>query len=51
MLEGYDLGRFPLTEVLMEQRRYLDVEADFTTVLSRAYDARTAVALAFGETR
>jgi outer membrane protein TolC len=51
MLEGYDLGRFPLMEVLVEQRRYLDVEAAYTTVLSRAYDARTAVALAFGETR
>jgi cobalt-zinc-cadmium efflux system outer membrane protein len=49
MLEGYDLGRFPLSDVLAEQRRYLDVEAGYTTVLIRAYDARTAVARAFGE--
>jgi cobalt-zinc-cadmium efflux system outer membrane protein len=49
MLEAYDLGRFPLTDVLAEQRRYLDVEAGYTAVLMRAYDARTAVARAFGE--
>lgn len=49
MLEGYDLGRFPLAEVLAEQRRYLDVEAAYTAVLTRAYDTRTAVARAFGE--
>ncbi|MGH9255004.1 MAG: TolC family protein [Vicinamibacterales bacterium] len=49
MLEAYDLGRFPLSDLLAEQRRYLDVEAGYTTVLSRAYEARTAVARAFGE--
>ena len=49
MLEGYDLGRFPLSDVLAEQRRYLDVEAGYTSVLMRAYEARTAVARAFGE--
>jgi cobalt-zinc-cadmium efflux system outer membrane protein len=49
MLEAYDLGRFPLSDVLAEQRRYLDVEAGYTTVLMRAYGARTAVARAFGE--
>jgi len=49
MLEAYDLGRFPLSDVLTEQRRYLDVEAGYTAVLMRAYDARTAVARAFGE--
>jgi cobalt-zinc-cadmium efflux system outer membrane protein len=49
MLEAYDLGRFPLSDVLAEQRRYLDVEAGYTAVLTRAYDARTAVARAFGE--
>ena len=49
MLEGYDLGRFPLTDVLAEQRRYLDVEAGYTQVLTRAYEARTGVARAFGE--
>jgi cobalt-zinc-cadmium efflux system outer membrane protein len=49
MLEGYDLGRFPLSDVLAEQRRYLDVEAGYTAVLERAYQARAAVASAFGE--
>jgi cobalt-zinc-cadmium efflux system outer membrane protein len=49
MLEGYDLGRFPLSDVLAEQRRYLDVESGYTAVLSRAYDARTALARAIGD--
>jgi cobalt-zinc-cadmium efflux system outer membrane protein len=49
MLEGYDLGRFPLVDVLTEQRRYLEIEAGYTTVLTRAYQARAAVARAFGE--
>lgn len=49
MLEAYNLGRFPLSDVLAEQRRYLDVEAGYTAVLMRAYEARTAVARAFGE--
>jgi cobalt-zinc-cadmium efflux system outer membrane protein len=51
MLEAYDLGRFPLSDVLTEQRRYLDVESAYTTVLARAYEARAAVARAFGETQ
>jgi cobalt-zinc-cadmium efflux system outer membrane protein len=49
MLEAYDLGRFPLSDVLAEQRRYLAVEAGYTEVLSRAYQAQAAVARAFGE--
>lgn len=49
LLEAYDLGRFSLSDVLAEQRRYLDVEAGYTTVLVRAYEARTAVARAFGD--
>jgi hypothetical protein len=51
LLEGYDLGRIPLTEVLTAQRQYLEVEAGYTAALSRAYEASTAVARAFGETR
>lgn len=50
MLEAYDLGRFPLSDVLTEQRRYLEVEDAYTAVLLRAYEARAAVARAFGET-
>lgn len=49
ILEAYDLGRFPLSDVLTEQRRYLDVEAGYTAVLTRAYEARAAVARAVGE--
>ena len=49
MLEAYDLGRFPLADVLTQQRRYLDIEGSFTTVLLRAYEARTQLARAFGE--
>lgn len=49
MLEGYDLGRFLLSDVLTEQRRYLEVEAGYTEVLARAFEARAAVASAFGE--
>jgi len=50
-LEAYDLGRTPLTDLLAEQRRYLDVEAGYTAILSRAYDARVALRRARGEIR
>ena len=50
-LEAYDLGRTPLTELLAEQRRYLDVEAAYTSVLARAYDAAVTLRRARGETR
>jgi cobalt-zinc-cadmium efflux system outer membrane protein len=50
-LEAYDLGRTQLTELLAEQRRYLDVETGYTNVLSRAYDARVALRQARGEIR
>ena len=50
-LEAYDLGRTPLTDLLAEQRRYLDVEAAYTSMLARAYDARVALRRARGEIR
>jgi cobalt-zinc-cadmium efflux system outer membrane protein len=50
-LEAYDLGRTSLTDVLAEQRRYLDVEAAYTLVLARAFDARVALRRARGEIR
>ena len=50
-LEAYDLGRTPLTDLLAEQRRYLDVENGYTTLLSRAYDAEIALRAAKGETK
>ena len=49
MLEAYDLGRFPLSDLLTEQRRYLEIEAGYTEVLSRAYRARVALGRAQGE--
>ncbi len=50
-LEAYDLGRTQLTDLLAEQRRYLDVETGYTSMLSRAYDARVALRRARGEIR
>src|ERR1051325_1297813 len=50
-LEAYDLGRTPLTDLLAEQRRYLDVEAGYTNMLERAYQARVALRRARGEIR
>jgi outer membrane protein, heavy metal efflux system len=50
-LEAYDLGRTPLSDLLAEQRRYLDVEAAYTSALSRAYLARVSLRRARGEIR
>jgi outer membrane protein, heavy metal efflux system len=50
-LEAYDLGRTPLNDLLVEQRRYLDVEAGYTSVLRRAWDARVGLRSARGEIR
>ena len=50
-LEAYDLGRTRLSELLAEQRRYLDVEAAYTVVLTRAWEAQVALRLARGEIR
>jgi cobalt-zinc-cadmium efflux system outer membrane protein len=50
-LEAYDLGRTSLSDVLAEQRRYLEVEAAYTSALARAYDARVSLRRARGEIR
>ena len=50
-LEAYDLGRTPLTDLLAEQRRYLDVEAAYTSILARAWGARVALRRARGDIR
>jgi cobalt-zinc-cadmium efflux system outer membrane protein len=50
-LEAYDLGRTPLSDLLAEQRRYLDVEAGYTSMLERAWDSRVALRRARGEIR
>lgn len=49
MLESYKLGRNSLSDLLTEQRRYLDVEAAYTSALSRVYQARVALRLAQGD--
>ncbi len=49
VLEAYDLGRFPLSDLLAHQRRYLEMESAYTAVLSRAYQAWAAVRRALGE--
>jgi cobalt-zinc-cadmium efflux system outer membrane protein len=46
--QSYDLGRLTVFDVLAEQRRYLDIERDFTEVLRSAYEARTALKRARG---
>ncbi len=50
-LEAYDLGRTPFSDLLTEQRRYLDVEAAYTAALSRAFQAQVALRRARGEIR
>lgn len=49
VLEAYDLGRFRLSDVLTQQRRYVEIEAAYTDVLSRAYQAQAALRRALGE--
>jgi cobalt-zinc-cadmium efflux system outer membrane protein len=47
--ESYTLGRSPLSDLLAEQRRFLELEASYTAVLSVAYRARVALRRAQGE--
>lgn len=49
--QSYELGRTTIFEVLAEQKRYLDLERGYTETLRAAYDARTALNRALGETR
>jgi len=49
--QSYQLGRTTIFEVLAEQKRYLDLERGYTETLRAAYDARTALGRALGETR
>ena len=46
----YELGRTPYTDVIAEQRRYVDVESGYTEALSRYYQAsvRLCAAVAAG---
>jgi len=49
--QSYELGRTTIFEVLAEQKRYLDLERAYTETLRAAYEARTALNRALGETR
>ena len=47
--QTYELGRATLPDVLLEQRRYLDVENEYTSALSNAFDAGVSLEFALGE--
>jgi cobalt-zinc-cadmium efflux system outer membrane protein len=45
----YSYGRITLLDVITEQRRYIDIETDYTGVLLDAYVARVALEQAIGD--
>ena len=47
--QTYELGRATLPDVLTEQRRYVEVENEYTSALRDAFEARTSLELARGE--
>jgi outer membrane protein, heavy metal efflux system len=47
--QTYELGRATVSDLLNEQRRYLDFERAYTAALREAYDARTALRRALGD--
>jgi outer membrane protein TolC len=47
--QTYELGRATVSDVLAEQRRYLDVERAYTETLRAAYEARSTLQRARGE--
>jgi cobalt-zinc-cadmium efflux system outer membrane protein len=49
--QSHELGRTTIFEVLAEQKRYLEQERAYTETLRLAYEARTALKRAIGETR
>lgn len=49
--ETYQLGRATIFDVLAEQRRYLEIERDYTDALREAWEARAALKAALGETK
>ena len=49
--QSYELGRTTIFEVVAEQKRYLDFERAYTETLRAAFEARTALSRALGETR
>jgi outer membrane protein, heavy metal efflux system len=49
MRQTYELGRATVSEVLTEQRRYLEVEHAYTAILRSVYEARVELQRARGE--
>jgi cobalt-zinc-cadmium efflux system outer membrane protein len=49
--ETFELGRGRLADVLTEQRRYLEIEQEYTEALREAFEARAALEFAQGELR
>jgi outer membrane protein TolC len=49
--QTYELGRGTLGDVLTEQRRYLEIEQEYTAVLREAFEARASLEFAQGELR
>jgi cobalt-zinc-cadmium efflux system outer membrane protein len=49
--QTFDLGRATVSDVLAEQRRYLEVEQAYTNALREAWEARTALQRALGATK
>jgi cobalt-zinc-cadmium efflux system outer membrane protein len=47
----YELGRATIADVIAEQRRYVDVEKNYTAVLLKAFETQTALHVARGEVR
>jgi cobalt-zinc-cadmium efflux system outer membrane protein len=47
--QTYELGRGTLSDVLTEQRRYLEFEREYTLALREAFDARTSLEFARGD--
>lgn len=49
--QAFDLGGATVFDVLAEQRRYLEVEQAYTNALREAWEARTALLRAVGDTK
>jgi cobalt-zinc-cadmium efflux system outer membrane protein len=49
--QTFELGRATVFDVIAEQRRFLDVEQGYTMAAREAWEARTALRRAVGETR
>jgi cobalt-zinc-cadmium efflux system outer membrane protein len=47
--QTYELGRATVNEVILEQRRYVELERAYTDILRRAFEARTALQRATGD--